>query len=109
MNGIDLLADTNALIYLLDGNPCMSPFLQNKLAFSIISEMELLSFSGITESEENNIKSPNDLNTFGQTGTCDNTRPYFKSVQDGFDNCTFRTADGMWWNISEIDKPLIWL
>lgn len=57
MNGIDLLADTNALIYLLNGNPCMSPFLQNKLAFSIVSEMELLSFSGITESEENNIKS----------------------------------------------------
>jgi len=57
MNGIDLLADTNALIYLLNGNPCMSPFLQNKLEFSIISEMELLSFSGITESEENNIKS----------------------------------------------------
>ena len=56
---------------------------------------------------ENNIKSPTDLNTFGQTGTCDNTRLYFKSVQDGFDNCTFRTADGMWWNISEIDKPLI--
>ena len=57
MNGIDFLADTNALIYLLNGNPCMSSFLQNKLAFSIISEMELLSFSGITKSEENNIKS----------------------------------------------------
>ena len=57
MNGTDFLADTNALIYLLDGNSCMSPFLQNKLAFSVISEMELLSFSGITTEEETNIKS----------------------------------------------------
>lgn len=57
MNGTDFLADTNALIYLLNGNSCMSPFLQSKLAFSVISEMELLSFSGITTEEENNIKS----------------------------------------------------
>ena len=42
MNGIDFLADTNALIYLLNGKSCMRPFLQNKLAFSVISEMELL-------------------------------------------------------------------
>ena len=28
MNGTDFLADTNALIYLLDGNSCMSPFFQ---------------------------------------------------------------------------------
>lgn len=57
MNGTDFLADTNALIYLLNGNSCMSQFLQSKLAFSVISEMELLSFSGITAEEENNIKS----------------------------------------------------
>ena len=56
MNGIDFLADTNALIYLLNGNSCMLPFLDKGLAFSVISEMELLSFSGITEEEENNIK-----------------------------------------------------
>lgn len=57
MNGTDFLADTNALIYLLNGNSCMTPFLQNKLAFSVISGMELLSFPGITAEEENNIKS----------------------------------------------------
>ena len=56
MNGIDFVADTNALIYLLNGNSCMLPFLNKSLAFSVISEMELLSFSGITEEEENNIK-----------------------------------------------------
>lgn len=36
MNGIDFLADTNALIYILNGNSCMTPFLQNELAFSVI-------------------------------------------------------------------------
>lgn len=57
MNGTDFLADTNAFIYLLNGNSCMTPFLKNKLAFSVISEMELLSYSGITAEEEINIKS----------------------------------------------------
>ncbi|MDD6487266.1 MAG: hypothetical protein PUF61_10010 [Spirochaetales bacterium] len=53
MNGIDFLADTNALIYLLAGNSCMSPYLQKNLSFSVISEMELLSYSGITQQEAN--------------------------------------------------------
>jgi predicted nucleic acid-binding protein len=57
MNGINFLADTNALIYLLNGNSSMNPYLQKTLAFSVISEMELLSYSGITETEENCIKS----------------------------------------------------
>jgi predicted nucleic acid-binding protein len=57
MNGVNFLADTNALIYLLNGNSCMNPYLQKTLAFSVISEMELLSYSGITETEENCIKS----------------------------------------------------
>ena len=29
-----------ALIYLLNGNPCMKPYLQEKLHYSLISEME---------------------------------------------------------------------
>ncbi len=57
MNGIDFLADTNALIYLLNGNSCMTPYLQKSLSFSVISEMELLSFPGITQQEEDSIKS----------------------------------------------------
>ncbi len=57
MNGINFVADTNALIYLLNGNPCMTSYLDKSLSYSIISEMELLSYSGITESEGNSIKS----------------------------------------------------
>ncbi len=57
MNGIRYLADTNAIIYLLNGNDCMKPFLSEQLYVSIITELELLSFSDITEQEEINIRS----------------------------------------------------
>ncbi len=57
MTGIDYLADTNALIYLLNGNSCMAPYLMKNLSYSVISEMELLSYSGITKQEESSIKS----------------------------------------------------
>ena len=43
MSGIDFLADTNAVVYLLSGNNCMKPFLQKTVAVSVISYMELLS------------------------------------------------------------------
>lgn len=57
MNGIDFIADTNALLYLLSGNPCMKPYLSSYIGLSVISEMELLSFSGITAFEEKRIRS----------------------------------------------------
>jgi predicted nucleic acid-binding protein len=56
MSGIDYLADTNALIYLLAGNECMKPYLDKRLAVSVISYMEILSFSGIDSEEEKNIR-----------------------------------------------------
>ena len=56
MNGIDYLADTNALLYLLNGNACMKPFLSAKLGVSCISEMELLSFPSISQNEEEDIR-----------------------------------------------------
>ena len=57
MNGIDFIAYTNALLYLLSGNPCMKPYLSSHIGLSVISEMELLSFSGITSFEEERIRS----------------------------------------------------
>lgn len=56
MSGIDYIADTNAIVYLLAGNSCMRPFLQKKLAVSVITVMELLSFPGIDENEEITIR-----------------------------------------------------
>ena len=56
MSGIDFLADTNAVIYLLSGNSCMKPFLKKTMAVSVISYMELLSFPNITADEEKRIR-----------------------------------------------------
>lgn len=57
MNGIDYIADTNAIIYLLSGNLCMKPYISKRLGISIISEMEILSFSGMTDADEKCIRS----------------------------------------------------
>ena len=56
MNGIEYLADTNAVLYFLSGNKCMKPFVSSSFAFSIISEMELLSYPRITAEEEEKIR-----------------------------------------------------
>ena len=56
MSGIDYIADTNAVVYLLNGNACMKPYLGRKLGVSVISVMELLSFPEITEVEDKKIR-----------------------------------------------------
>lgn len=56
MSGIDYIADTNAVVYLLDGNECMKPYLGKKLGVSVISVMELLSFPEITDAEDKKIR-----------------------------------------------------
>ncbi len=52
MNGINYILDTNAIIYLLSGNPVMKQYITCRCGLSIISRMELLSYSGISEKEE---------------------------------------------------------
>ena len=56
MNGNEILADTNAIIYFVNGNSCMKPYENATVSVSIISEMELLSFPKITDQETDNIK-----------------------------------------------------
>lgn len=56
MNGIDFMADTNAVLYFLSGNQCMREFMNCSYAYSIISEMELLSYSKITDEEEAKVR-----------------------------------------------------
>lgn len=57
MNGIDFIADTNAIIYLLSGKPYMRPYSDARLGVSVITEMELLSFPRITPDELKNLRS----------------------------------------------------
>jgi predicted nucleic acid-binding protein len=58
MSGDKILLDTNIVLYLLDGDSTLAEFLNGKvLCISIISEIELLSFSGLKTSDEKIIKS----------------------------------------------------
>jgi predicted nucleic acid-binding protein len=52
MSGIDYLIDTNVILYILQGNPCVQHFAQSDmLAVSCITEMELLGKFQISERE----------------------------------------------------------
>lgn len=53
MSGNKIFLDTNILIYLLQNNQDIIDYLQDKeIYISFVSELELLSFSKITEPEE---------------------------------------------------------
>lgn len=52
MNGIDFIADTNFLIYLLEGRAEVEAFADFAFAVSFITEIELLGRKGITEEAE---------------------------------------------------------
>ena len=53
---IDFIADTNFLLYVHEGNPNVTPFLNYNFGISFISEVELLGFKGISEFEELKLK-----------------------------------------------------
>ncbi|GAP72405.1 hypothetical protein SAMD00024442_30_32 [Candidatus Symbiothrix dinenymphae] len=57
MNGFDFVADTNTLIYVLEGHPVMKGFMRCSVAVSVMSEIELLGKKGISSSEIDEIRS----------------------------------------------------
>ncbi|MDP2061311.1 MAG: type II toxin-antitoxin system VapC family toxin [Flavobacteriaceae bacterium] len=57
MNGNKLFLDTNIILYLLNGDETLAELLNNKqLYISVITELELLAYKGITAKEEKVIK-----------------------------------------------------
>ncbi len=57
MSGNKLFLDTNIILYLLNGDETLAELLNAKqLYISVITELELLAFKGITEEEEQVIK-----------------------------------------------------
>ncbi len=56
MNGIDFLADTNFLIYLLEGRPEAALFADYSFAVSFVTEIELLGRVGLPEVDANFIR-----------------------------------------------------
>lgn len=52
MNGNSLLIDTNIILYFLEGDDTLIPLLQeNDRVVSIITEVELLGYNGLSEDE----------------------------------------------------------
>ena len=56
---------------------------------------------------ENDLKSDDTLTAWAgdAENNCANSTNYFKKVQG--DGCVFKTSDGIWWDISNIERPLI--
>ena len=56
---------------------------------------------------ENDLKSDDTLTAWAGDADsgCANSTNYFKKVQG--DGCIFKTSDGIWWNISDIERPVI--
>ena len=56
---------------------------------------------------ENDLKSHETLTAWAgdAENNCANSSNYFKKVQG--DGCIFKTSDGIWWNISNIERPVI--
>ena len=56
---------------------------------------------------ENDIKSTEELKEFGEEENCKFSKAYFKTVQDGANDCIFRTTDRVWWDITDLTNPII--
>lgn len=56
MSGIDFVADTNFLIAVHEGSQFSEPFLDQSVAVSIITEIELLGWPKVSESEKRKLK-----------------------------------------------------
>lgn len=57
MSGNNIFLDTNIILYLLNGDETLANFLNKKnLYISIITELELLAFEGISKKEEKVIR-----------------------------------------------------
>ena len=57
MSGNEFLLDTNAVLYVLNGDETLSDFLfEKKLYISVITEIELLSYKYLTAKEKQQIK-----------------------------------------------------
>ena len=120
MSGIDLLLDTNALLYLLRGYACMQPYLSKQFGISVISEMELLSFAQNSEEDEKHIQSLiQDCAIFWFYNTVKNRtisirKKYGIKLPDAIiaataieNNLPLLTADKVFKRVSELDLNLL--
>jgi predicted nucleic acid-binding protein len=117
---IDFIADTNFLVYLLEGNEIVKPFLNYNFGISFISEVELLGYKNITKKEELELKSlindsfSIDWNSKIKGKTIELRRKYNVKLPDSIIastsivyNIPLVTADKQFSQIEELDLILI--
>ena len=56
---------------------------------------------------ENDIRTTEGIREFAQEDNCTSAKGYFKTVQNGANDCIFKTADRVWWNITDLTNPII--
>ncbi len=117
MNGNRILADTNIIIYLLNGNRKISEILEDKkLYLSFISEIELFSSKSLSNSEIkiiNNMLSQCiivDINSFIKEDTIYFRKKYDLKIPDAiiaaaakYHNLPLITSDSAFKKVSEIN------
>jgi predicted nucleic acid-binding protein len=55
-NGVDFLADTNILIYVMEDHPAVKGIMRCSVAVSVVTEIELLGKKGISSQEANEVR-----------------------------------------------------
>jgi len=117
MSGNRILADTNIIIYLLNGNQQVSGLLEDKKVYlSFIAEIELLSSKSLNHSETkliNNMLSQSiiiDINSFIKQDTIYFRKQYNLKIPDAliaaaakYNNLPIITADSAFKKITEIN------
>ena len=56
---------------------------------------------------ENDIRTTEGIREFGEDDDCKSAKKYFKTVQNRANDCIFKTADRVWWDITDLSNPLI--
>jgi len=119
MSGSNILLDTNAVLYILSERNHRNLLLENRVSVSFVTELELLSFPTISETEERVIQSfLNKVNVIGfseklKTATIDLRKKHKLKLPDALicataqtDNLTLITDDKKLLNLQDISaKP----
>jgi predicted nucleic acid-binding protein len=108
MNGSSLLLDTNIVLYLLSGDETLIPLLEEKnLYVSFITQLELLSYKDLSQSDIDNINlfldecTIIDVTPQIKTSTIHLRRKYNLKLPDGI-----IIATAIWLNIPVISSDL---
>ena len=80
-------------------------YLESVKRLKIKKAMKVYDFAVTKMTIENDLKSSSALQEWASKDDCNNSVSYFKTTKRS--KCTFRTSDGLWWNIDDMVRPVI--